>query len=506
MFCLKCGNEIPDASEFCFKCGVNLRESLGDHLDSAATLTNNNRTLSGTATISGENRLRVIAGRYEILSTIGKGGMGVVYKARDTKLGRVVAIKTVLPAIRQNKKALDRFMTEAKSLATLNHPNIVQVYDAGEDDSETYIAMEYVDGEALSDYVKREGKLPEARSVEIFGQICQGVLQAHKKNIVHRDIKPANILLADDGISKLVDFGIAQVLDDSDITKTGVAMGTPLYMAPEQQKDAKHIDSLADIYSLGLVFYELLTGESPRVIHMERLPMKYRGLIAKTLRQVPQQRHQTVEQLLSDLQTRGKQGAPDEKKAAVQEMPEKAASNKKFLIAAAAGIVLIILSYFIFSGDSSSSSSATGSSMPKFMMSEKAKINELLRMASIVEIDLTSNLNSFLMQEAILTRNSAGNAICIEPAPSDTGRVRMTCKNAARMEASGTYTDLDSIITYFIDSRSEKSPFDKAKPLFVKTPGIPGTITVQQNGNFIRVQAYASDTQTPVFNKDIMAE
>ncbi len=204
-------------------------------------------------------------GRYEIVGELGRGAMGVVYKGEDPKIHRVVAIKTlnltefddhVLPEVKE------RFFREAESAGLLNHPNIVTIYDAGEEQDLAYIAMEYLEGEDLTPYTKKPNLLPMREVLEIVAQVAEALDYAHSKNVVHRDIKPANIMrLKDKKTIKVTDFGIARITHDSK-TKTGVVMGTPSYMSPEQLS-GKKVDGRSDIFSLGVVLFELLTGQKP---------------------------------------------------------------------------------------------------------------------------------------------------------------------------------------------------------------------------------------------------
>ena len=306
MFCPKCGKDIPDKSKFCFGCGANLKETL---VDFGTILDEDTRppedfTLDDGATLLGTAQSIQNRSRYEILATLGKGGMGTIYKAKDNKLDRIVAIKRLLPAFSGNQQAFSRFMSEAKSLASLSHPNIVQVYDIGEDDEGHFIIMEYVEGGSLKDLIKHKGRLEEDEVRRIIIDVCKGVAQAHKKNIIHRDIKPANILIQDAGSmmqAKLTDFGIAQMTDGDEMTRTGIAMGTPVYMAPEQQADAKHVDRRADIYSLGATLYEMLTGETPRVVRLRDIPSGMRDVVEKCLEKVPGDRYGDVEELIGSI-------------------------------------------------------------------------------------------------------------------------------------------------------------------------------------------------------------
>ncbi len=199
-------------------------------------------------------------GKYRVVGTIGKGAMGEVYKAKDPLLNRYVAIKTIAPALAADPAFRRRFQREAQSAAQLNHTNIVTVFDFGEEDGLTYMAMELLEGRDLKDAVRsRDLRLGDKLSV--MEQICDGLAFAHAKGVVHRDLKPGNIHLQPNGQVKILDFGLAR-LGESDMTKTGTVMGTPHYMSPEQVRGQK-ADARSDVFSLGAVFYEMLSHHRP---------------------------------------------------------------------------------------------------------------------------------------------------------------------------------------------------------------------------------------------------
>ena len=209
---------------------------------------------------------------YEIKSLIGEGGMGNVYLAEHTQVSRKVAIKVLLPQFLKNEEIKTRFKNEASTLAHLQHPNIVGLFDYLEDETGMYLIMEYVEGAELSDHIaKVTGPMPENVAVPIMTQVLSAFSYAHSKGIVHRDIKPANILITKDGSVKILDFGIARILGEgnSNLTKTGTQMGTVYYMSPEQVQ-GKKVDIRSDIYSLGVTFYQMLTGANPyKDLHTE---------------------------------------------------------------------------------------------------------------------------------------------------------------------------------------------------------------------------------------------
>jgi len=205
-------------------------------------------------------------GRYEIEREIGRGAMAVVYLGRDPKINRVVAVKAI-PLAREFgeaelAEARLRFFREAETAGRLNHPNIVTVYDAGEDQELAYIAMEYLTGDPLSEYTSSSSLLPASTIVELIARVADALAHAHRQNVVHRDIKPANIMFdrATDGL-KITDFGIAR-LTDSGTTKTGIVLGTPSFMSPEQL-EGRSVQGSSDLFSLGVSLYQLLTAQLP---------------------------------------------------------------------------------------------------------------------------------------------------------------------------------------------------------------------------------------------------
>jgi eukaryotic-like serine/threonine-protein kinase len=200
--------------------------------------------------------------RYTVERKLGRGGMATVYLAQDTVLDRPVALKVLAEHLADDEDFRERFLREARLAAKLVHPNVVQVYDANEDERGPFIVMEYVDGHTLADELKRRGRLPPAEVVAIGIQVCSALEAAHEAGLVHRDIKPQNILLRPDGRVKIADFGIARSLTATRHTEIGTVLGTAAYLAPEQAR-GERVTPAADIYSLGVVLYEMLTGRTP---------------------------------------------------------------------------------------------------------------------------------------------------------------------------------------------------------------------------------------------------
>lgn len=249
--------------------------------------------------------------QFEILGFIGKGGMGAVYKARQTILDRLVALKVLPPAVASDPGFAERFNREARALARLSHPNIVVVYDFGKAGPLHYLVMEFVDGTNLRE-VERAGRLSPEQALAIVPQICEALQFAHNEGIVHRDIKPENLLLDKKGRVKITDFGIAKILGVSEgkaaLTGAKEVMGTPHYMAPEQIEKPQTVDHRADIYSLGVVFYEMLTGELPlgkfappsRKVQVD---VRLDEVVLHTLEKEPARRYQQASQVKTDVET-----------------------------------------------------------------------------------------------------------------------------------------------------------------------------------------------------------
>jgi eukaryotic-like serine/threonine-protein kinase len=203
-------------------------------------------------------------GEYEVLAKIAEGGMGAVYKARQSRTGTLVAIKVLPPTTAKNPVLMRRFEQEYRAAAAIDHPNIVRALDFCGAGPNPFLVMEYVDGESLGAKVDRDGPMTEEAAIRIIAQVCQGLHKAHKLKMVHRDVKPDNILVTADGVAKLTDLGLVKDAENElNLTKTGRGLGTPNYMAPEQFRDAKNADVRCDIYSLGATLYTLLTAETP---------------------------------------------------------------------------------------------------------------------------------------------------------------------------------------------------------------------------------------------------
>jgi serine/threonine-protein kinase len=311
--CPKCHTENPDTSRFCGSCAA-LLASQGQPPDSLT------KTLQTPARIVSKDSL--IAGKYRIIEEIGRGGMGVVYKAEDIKLQRMVALKFLPHPWISDPDARERFVQEARAASALDHPNICNIYEIGEaEDNRMHIAMAYYEGESLRERIKR-GPLKQEEAMGIAVQAATGMAKAHQKGIVHRDLKPANLLITTDGVVKVVDFGLAKLAGQVKLTREGTTVGTVAYMSPEQAK-GEAVDQRTDIWSLGVVLYEMLSGVLPfkgdfeqTLIHSilrqepeplaklrKDMPPGLENIVYKALAKKPADRYQTMEELFEDLQS-----------------------------------------------------------------------------------------------------------------------------------------------------------------------------------------------------------
>src|SRR5712675_1264996 len=206
-----------------------------------------------------------LLGRYEIVAELGKGAMGVVYRANDPMLNRMVAIKTINTEEAGHEGMAEyeaRFYTEAKAAGGLNHPNIIIIYDIGKSGHLVYMAMEYIEGRELRELLAQGQPLPAVQAVDVAAQVAEGLAYAHQHQVVHRDIKPANIMITPEGRAKIADFGIARMRSSETRTQTGVILGSPKYLSPEQVV-GKRADHRSDVFSLGVILYQCLTGGTP---------------------------------------------------------------------------------------------------------------------------------------------------------------------------------------------------------------------------------------------------
>jgi serine/threonine protein kinase len=259
-------------------------------------------------------------GHYKVLQIVGMGGMGVIYKAMQEPLNRIVALKVLPPQLSVNNELSKRFEIEAKAISLLQHQNIVSIYEYGEDKGYRFFAMQFIDGENLSARIQGKKNMPAVEIIDIAKQICRGLRYAHSQNVIHRDIKPQNVLIDTKDVARLSDFGIAKIFSSSNLTMTGVTVGTPEYMSPEQA-EGEEVDAKTDIYSLGVVMYEMLTKKPPFIAnnpvataykHVHEIPIspsvkrrdtpkRLELIVLKALKKDKKDRYDSVEEMLDHL-------------------------------------------------------------------------------------------------------------------------------------------------------------------------------------------------------------
>jgi predicted ATPase len=309
MKCPKCHHENPDDAIYCGKCSALLMPS--EVISPTKTLETPARGLiSGTT----------FASRYEIIEELGKGGMGRVYKALDKEISEEVALKLLKPEIASDESTVERFRNELKFARKISHKNVCRMYHLSKEEETPYITMEYVPGEDLKSLVKRKGKLAEEEAVSIAKQVCEGLSEAHRLGVVHRDLKPQNIMIDKQGHAKIMDFGIARSVEMPGVTATGVIIGTPDYISPEQA-EGEEADQRSDIYSFGVILYEMVTGRVPfegdtalsvALKHKTEEPLDPRefndqiseglsAVILKCMEKERERRYQSAEELLLEL-------------------------------------------------------------------------------------------------------------------------------------------------------------------------------------------------------------
>ncbi len=249
--CPKCQTSNPSDSKYCKECATPLPSP--QDIEVTETIEAPKEELTRGTTF---------AGRYEIIEELGKGGMGRVYRVEDTKLKQEVALKLIKPEIARDKKTIERFRNELKLARNIRHKNVCGMFDLGETEGAHFITMEYIRGEDLKSFIHRSGQLAVGTSIRIAKQICEGLSEAHKLGVVHRDLKSNNIMIDKEGSVRILDFGIARSLEAKGITGAGVMIGTPEYMSPEQV-EGKEVDQRSDVYSLGIILYEMVTGRVP---------------------------------------------------------------------------------------------------------------------------------------------------------------------------------------------------------------------------------------------------
>jgi len=358
--CLNCNLDNTSDSKFCKACGAQLNSTK----EPDASVTKTLETL-----VEDMSRGTIFAGRYEIIESLGQGGMGKVYKAYDKQLKEEVALKLIRPKIASELRTVDRFRNELKIARKIVHKNVGRMYELMEDEGTFFITMEYVPGQDLKGLIRQSRQLTSGTALSITKQICEGLSEAHGLGVIHRDLKPSNIMIDKNGNARIMDFGIARSLKAEGKTGEGMMVGTPKYMSPEQVK-GEELDQRSDIYSLGIVLFEMVTGKAPfkgdtsfsvALKHKTekppnpqdfnaQIPTELSRVILKCLEKEKANRCQSVEEVLSDLiKIEGK--IPARERVFSKKMLKKREAKKRFQTLLVPGIllsvtVIIIAGYF----------------------------------------------------------------------------------------------------------------------------------------------------------------
>ncbi len=374
MKCPKCDLENPEESRFCSNCGTQLLEIPSDQASSTPgknIFPTQTRTLH--TPVKRLKRGTVFANRYEVIEELGVGGMGSVYKVFDKKIDEKVALKVLAPEVAGDEKTIDRFRFELKLARKVSHRNVCRMFDLSEEEGTQFITMEYVPGENLKNLIKRIGQLSLAKALSIAKQIGEGLAEAHRLGVVHRDLKPQNIMVDSEGNARIMDFGIARSIKTKGITETGMIIGTPEYMSPEQVEGLE-ADHRSDIYSFGVILFEMVTGRvpfsgttplsiilkhktekpsDPRAF-ADQIPYELSRLILKCMEKQKEKRYQSVDELLSDLAEIEKEITTNRRSREERRVKKISERNRKNAVlysgVAVAGLALILTVLYFFTG------------------------------------------------------------------------------------------------------------------------------------------------------------
>jgi serine/threonine protein kinase/Tfp pilus assembly protein PilF len=371
--CPSCQATNPETSRFCADCGT----QIGEHEPNSpefGILSPDSKTETVQTPIQELSTGSTLAGRYQVIEELGHGGMGRVYKVFDTKIKEKIALKLIKPEIAADRPTIERFSQELKTTRMISHRNVCRMFDLGEDKGSAFITMEYVPGEDLKNLIRMSKRLDAGTAISIARQVCEGLAEAHRLGVVHRDLKPSNIMIDKGGNARIMDFGIARSLSGKAITGAGVMIGTPEYMSPEQV-EGKGIDERSDIYSLGVILYEMVTGRRPfegetalSVAHKQKyeapvdpkthnaqIPDDLSRVILRCLEKDKEKRFQNAEELHAEL-TRIEEELPTTERVVPKRKPTRpqavaaGAGKAKWPRIALSGGAAVVLGLIVFAG------------------------------------------------------------------------------------------------------------------------------------------------------------
>jgi serine/threonine protein kinase/tetratricopeptide (TPR) repeat protein len=361
--CPSCRQDNLDSSVFCAACGSRLGLSPKTSFSATETLQTPVKELTTGS---------VLAGRYQVIEELGRGGMGRIYKVFDTEVSAKVALKLIKPEISADEETIERFRHELRTTRDISHKNVCRMYDLGKESGSYFITMEYIPGEDLKNMIRMSGQLGVGTAISLAKQVCEGLAEAHRLGVVHRDLKPSNIMIDREGTVRIMDFGIARSLKIKGITGAGIMIGTPEYMSPEQV-EGKEVDPRSDIYSLGIILFEMMTGRVPfegdtpftvGVKHKSEIPIDPRQfnaqipedlsrLILRCLEKDKAKRYQSVGEVRSELESIGhgipttQRIIPSRKPLTSREITVKF-SLKKLRIPALAALFLLLIAVAVW--------------------------------------------------------------------------------------------------------------------------------------------------------------